>query len=117
MKFRERWPRLNRYVILLIFGVAGNAVLWWLWSRFSSGPAPLVLRFRIGGGIDVLGERSLLATIPAIGSLILLLNAALTVILSRRDVGLATLIGSVAVFVQVVLAAALLMLLGENVVS
>lgn len=107
--------KFNRYTVLLSLGVLGNMALWWLWSRFPQGAAPLVLRYQVGGGIDVLGERSLLATIPLIGLLALFVNGALTVLLHRRDSTLATLVAAVAVSMQVLLVVALLILFAKNI--
>jgi len=104
---RIPFPKLNRYTVLLVLGLSANALLWWVLSRFPTGTAPLVLHFRIGGAIDVLGNRQMLMTIPLIGLLVLLVNGMLTVLLHRRDAFLAGLVAVVAVFVQFLLAAAM----------
>ena len=106
----------NRYTVLLIFGVLGNALLWWFWSRFPEGGTPLVLRYQLGGGIDVLGERPLLATIPLLGLLVLLINGGLVTVLYRRDVALATLTAMVAVAFQALLLFAMLALVAKNLI-
>lgn len=113
---REGKLRFNRYTVLLILGVLGNAALWWLWSRFPEGGTPLVLRYQIGGGIDVLGERPVLTTIPLLGLLVLVANGALVTVMYRRDAVLSTLMACAAVAFQLLLIVAMVILLARNLI-
>ena len=100
--------------VLWLFAFLVNASLWWFVWQFPHGEAPLVLRYRIGGGIDLLGARATLRVIPAAGTVILVVNAMLAAVLQRRDPVLTSLLMATAFLAQLFLVIALVTLFAVN---
>jgi hypothetical protein len=88
MRYRF-YHRLLRFERAMVFAFAALSIfviaLWAIVSRFPSTSAPLILHFRSGGGVDLLGNRGALWTIPAIGTAIFIANGFLAAIARRRD--------------------------------
>ena len=101
-------------IVVFAFALLAHGAAWFLVSQFPSGDAPLVLRFRSGGGVDFLGARATLKTIPLIGSLILLMNFLLVLVLRKRDQALAVFCALAALVVENLLALSLAVLLAVN---
>lgn len=77
-----------------------HAALWFWFFRFPEGVAPLLLRFSVGSGVDVLGSRKILATIPALAFLFGASNILFGLALRRRDQFLSYLFLAIGVLVQ-----------------
>lgn len=110
-------PGLDRnrtFSLLLLIAGALHLFLWWGAFQFPSGTVPLVLHYRIGGGIDLLGGRATLLTIPFSGLAILTLNIFLVFLLRHRDSTIPALALATGFLAQLLLAIALVALFIAN---
>ncbi|OHA49264.1 MAG: hypothetical protein A2991_00625 [Candidatus Terrybacteria bacterium RIFCSPLOWO2_01_FULL_58_14] len=108
------FDRNRTFSLLLVIAGVVHLFLWWGAFQFPAGTVPLVLHYRIGGGIDLLGGRTTLMTIPFSGLAILTLNIFLALLLRRRDKTLSILALATGFLAQLFLAIALVALFIAN---
>lgn len=82
----ERLKKIDkRFFALFSLALILNVLTWILLVDFPRGGQVFILHYRAQHGVDLLGSKRSLLIVPAIGSFILLLNAVLSFIVSRKD--------------------------------
>jgi hypothetical protein len=106
----------NPLSILLVLSVVMNATLWFLaMTSFPHSEPAAVLHYSTEIGIDFIGEGSLITVLPLIGSIILVGNVLVGLLLKRADNRAAWILWSVPLVAQIVLFVAFYLLWRINI--
>ncbi|MBU1119418.1 hypothetical protein KKH43_06060 [Patescibacteria group bacterium] len=105
----ERFVPNRSGIIIAFTAVLLNIVMWFLMYFFAKpDDYPLPLHYNIYQGIDLVDVWSRLYLIPIIGAAIIIINYALSTVIYKKDVFIASFLNITSVLVQVILVIALL---------
>lgn len=102
------WP-------LLLSGILLNIILWVLvFTVFDRSNPNAVLHYSVDIGIDFVGQGIKIVTLPLIGSLVLLLNGVLGIMVYRTEIRISWVLWAVIPLIQLILLGSFLLLLRLN---